>query len=151
MLRIPLPLVLRLLGSLALVLTTGGSVADAATPPQRSPSVVFILADDLGYGDLGCYGSTAITTPHLDRLAREGTRFTDAYAGAPVCAPSRAVLMSGLHGGHTRIRDNSPRVGGTPEVFAGGTEGGVRLSLTASDRTVAEWLRPAGYATGITG
>lgn len=144
-------LVLRLLGFHALLLTACGWLSGATTPTVRPPSVVFILADDLGYGDLGCYGSAAITTPHLDRLAREGTRFTDAYAGAPVCAPSRAVLMSGLHGGHTRIRDNSPRIGGTPEVFAGGTEGGVRLSLTASDRTVAEWLRTAGYATGITG
>lgn len=113
-------------------LTAAGPDAHAATSVARPPNIIFILADDLGYGDLGCYGSAAIATPYIDQLAREGTRFTNVYSGSPVCAPSRAVLMSGLHTGHTRIRNNSPRVGGTPEAFAGGAEGGVRLSLTAS-------------------
>lgn len=135
----------------ALALTVCSSLVGGPTRPVRSPNVIFILADDLGYGDLGCYGSKSIATPQIDRLAHEGTRFTDCYAGAPVCAPSRAVLMSGLHGGHTRIRDNSPRIGGDREAFAGGSEGGMRLSLTASDTTVAEWLRSASYATGIAG
>ncbi len=143
--------VLRLLGLCAAALTAAGPDAHAATSVARPPNIIFILADDLGYGDLGCYGSAAIATPYIDQLAREGTRFTDVYSGSPVCAPSRAVLMSGLHTGHTRIRNNSPRVGGTPEAFAGGAEGGVRLSLTASDRTVAEGLRAGGYATGISG
>lgn len=78
-------------------------------------------------------------------------RFTHAYAGAPVCAPSRCVLMTGLHTGHARIRDNNPIVGGEREPYAGGREGGIRLSLTPADHTVAELLRGAGYATGITG
>ncbi|HEY0863972.1 MAG TPA: arylsulfatase [Lacunisphaera sp.] len=119
--------------------------------PARTPNIILILADDLGYGDLGCFGSRAIATPHLDRLAREGTRFTQAYAGSPVCAPSRNVLLTGQHTGHTRIRDNSPQVGGTPEQFAGGREGGNRLSLEAGDFTVAQLLQARGYTTGLAG
>jgi arylsulfatase A-like enzyme len=94
---------------------------------------VFILADDLGYGDLGCYGQKVIHTPHLDRMAAEGLRFTDCYAGCTVCAPSRCVLMTGLHSGHARIRGN------------------LLVPLEPTDVTVAEVLRPAGYATGIVG
>ena len=143
--------VLQLLCLGAFLLSACVPLQCATTTPVLPPNLVFILADDLGYGDLGCYGSNAISTPNIDRLAREGTRFTAAYSGSPVCAPSRAVLMSGLHSGHTRIRNNSPSIGGTLETFAGGAEGGIRLSLTASDPTVAEWLRDGGYATGIAG
>ena len=71
----------------------------------RKPNVIFILSDDLGYGDLGCYGQTKIKTPNIDRLAAEGARFTQAYAGCTVCAPSRCALMTGLHTGHCYIRD----------------------------------------------
>src|SRR5690606_25019347 len=74
---------------------------------KRPPNIVFILADDLGYGDVGCYGQKAIQTPNIDRLAKEGTRFTDVYSGASVCSPSRCVLLTGLHTGHCRIRSNS--------------------------------------------
>src|SRR3954471_22384440 len=74
---------------------------------EERPNVVFILADDLGYGDLGCYGQKLIQTPNLDRMAAEGMRFTQFYAGAPVCAPSRAVLMTGLHVGHVSVRGNA--------------------------------------------
>lgn len=101
----------------------------------RRPNIVYILADDLGYGDLGCYGQQRIRTPNIDRLAAEGMRFTQAYAGATVCAPSRSSLMTGLHGGHTRVRDNIPH-----GVF-----------LEPDDRTVAEALKTAGYATGAMG
>ena len=73
----------------------------------ESPNVIFILADDLGYGDLGCYGQERIQTPTLDQMAREGMRFTDFYAGAPMCAPSRCSFMTGLHMGHARIRFNN--------------------------------------------
>ncbi|MHC4637105.1 MAG: arylsulfatase [Planctomycetota bacterium] len=114
----------------------------------RKPNIIFIMADDLGYGDLGCYGQKLIKTPSVDRLAVEGTLFTQCYAGATVCAPSRSVLMTGQHTGHTRIRDNSPKVGGTVEAFG---EGDRRLSLEAEDVTVAEVLKEAGYVTGITG
>ncbi|RPJ53221.1 MAG: sulfatase, partial [Acidobacteria bacterium] len=96
----------------------------------------------------GCYGQTRIRTPRIDRMAAEGTRFTACYSGSPVCAPSRNVLMTGLHTGHTRIRDNSPAFGGTPELYH---EGQRRLSLESSDVTVAEILKSAGYRTGITG
>ena len=98
---------------------------------ERPPNIVFIMADDLGLGDLGCYGQKIIRTPNIDRLAREGIRFTQAYAGCTVCAPSRSVLMTGLHMGHTSIRAN-----------AGGQ------SLEAKDVTVAQLLKQAGYKTG---
>jgi arylsulfatase A-like enzyme len=136
-----------LLALLAAVLV---SAAPAAEPPAR-PNIVFILADDMGYGDLGCYGSAMIQTPNLDRLATQGTRFTECYAGSPVCAPSRGVLLTGLHSGHGRIRDNNPQVGGELESFADGREGGVRLSFTRNDHTFAEALQAAGYATGAAG
>jgi arylsulfatase A-like enzyme len=105
-------------------------------PPVRhpnQPNIIFILADDLGYGDLGCYGQKKIRTPNLDRLAAEGMRFTQCYAGSTVCAPSRSVLMTGLHTGHTRIRGNAKR------------------ALLEEDLTVAEVLQAAGYRTGAIG
>src|SRR5262245_14262830 len=80
--------------------------ADSPAPAPRRPNIIFILADDLGYGDLGCYGQTKIKTPNLDKLAAEGMRFTDFYAGSTVCAPSRCALMTGLHCGHNTIRGN---------------------------------------------
>ena len=98
------------------------------------PNIVFIVADDLGYGHLGCYGQTKIRTPRIDRMAREGTRFTQFYAGACVCAPSRSVLMTGFHSGHTSVRVNG-----------GGT------ALRVEDRTVAEVLAGAGYSCGLFG
>ncbi|HRO71490.1 MAG TPA: sulfatase-like hydrolase/transferase, partial [Chitinophagaceae bacterium] len=73
---------------------------------QNTPNIIYIYADDLGYGELGSYGQQKIKTPQLDRLAKEGVRFTQHYAGAPVCAPSRAMLMTGKHAGHSYIRGN---------------------------------------------
>src|SRR5437016_5989995 len=90
---------------LLLILCFGGAAQSAETP--RKPNIIFILADDLGYGDLGCYGQKRIQTPNLDRMAAEGVRFTDFYAGSTVCAPSRCVLMTGLHTGHCYIRGNA--------------------------------------------
>lgn len=104
-----------------------------AAEPSARPNIILILADDLGYGDLGCFGQKRIKTPHLDRLAAEGLRFTDFYAGSTVCAPSRCVLMTGLHTGHCYIRGNS------------------KLNLRPDDVTMAEVLRGAGYATGLFG
>ena len=92
-----------------------------------------LLADDLGYGDLGCYGQKKIQTPNLDRLASQGMRFTDAYAGSTVCAPSRCALMTGKHTGHARIRGNA------------------RVDLQPEDITVAKVLKGAGYRTGLFG
>lgn len=110
------------------------------------PNIVFIMADDLGYGDLGCYGQTVIQTPNLDEMAREGMKFTQCYAGSPVCAPSRSVLMTGLHTGHTTVRGNFGQYG---VMGLGGKEG--RVPLEREDVTLAEVLKDAGYVTGITG
>jgi uncharacterized sulfatase len=73
---------------------------------EKRPNIIFIMADDLGYGDLGCYGQKAIRTPNIDQLAKEGMRFSQCYAGSTVCAPSRSVLMTGQHTGHTTVRGN---------------------------------------------
>jgi arylsulfatase A-like enzyme len=110
-----------------------------AAGAERRPNLVFLLADDLGYGDLGCYGQQKIRTPNVDRLAAEGMRFTQFYAGAPVCAPSRCTLLTGLHTGHAWIRDN----GELP------TEG--QRPIPASTVTLAEVLKSASYHTGIVG
>ncbi len=112
------------------------STAQAATPAQ--PNIIFIMVDDLGYGDLGCYGSTLIKTPHLDRMATEGLRFRQFYAGSTVCAPSRSVLMTGQHMGHTHVRGNA-------------NEDMSVQSLRERDITVAEVLKQAGYSTGLCG
>jgi len=93
----------------SLLLTGFAAWADTAAPrppAPRRPSIIFILADDLGYGDPGCYGSTQIKTPNLDRMASEGMRFTSCYAGSTVCTPSRAALMLGQHTGHLNLRGN---------------------------------------------
>src|SRR5680860_1115702 len=74
--------------------------------PSSKPNIIYILADDLGYGDLSCYGQQKFSTPNIDRLAEEGMRFTAHYSGSTVCAPSRSVLMTGLHTGHTTVRGN---------------------------------------------
>ena len=106
--------------------------------PRREPNIVLIVADDLGYGDLGSYGQGRILTPHLDALAAEGMHFTQFYAGSSICAPSRCCLMTGLHTGHARIRHNFAPTGD-------------RLGLRPNDLTVAELLKGAGYATAIFG
>lgn len=119
------------------LLAASGFVATAAASdgPSKRPNIIFIMADDLGYGDVGCFGQKKILTPNIDRLAAEGTRFTQCYAGSTVCAPSRSCLMTGTHGGHTRLRDNIPH-----GVF-----------LQPDDVTIAEVLKTAGYTTGAIG
>ena len=103
------------------------------------PNVIFVLADDLGYGDLGSYGQSVIQTPQLDRMAAEGLRFTQFYAGSTVCAPSRSVLMTGQHMGHTHVRGNAPGPDMSPQ------------SLRDSDVTVAEVAKSASYDTALFG
>jgi len=120
----------------------------AGNASERPPNIIFIMADDLGYGEVGVYGQRHIKTPYLDQMATEGMRFTQSYSGAPVCAPARDVLMTGRHTGHTQIRHNSAKVGGQLEAFG---EGNRRVSLNDNVTTVAEVLRQAGYVTGITG
>jgi arylsulfatase len=87
---------------------------------KKRPNIIFIMADDLGFGKLGCYGGKKILTPSVDRMAREGLRFTEAYAGHCVCAPSRSVLNTGQHTGHTRVRDNKCMTGGVKDEITGG-------------------------------
>jgi arylsulfatase A-like enzyme len=111
----------------------------AAAAPARRPNVVLIIADDLGYGDVGCFGQAKIATPNIDRLAAEGVRFTQAYAGATVCAPSRCCLMTGKHGGHAPIRGNRE----LPD------EG--QLPMPADTVTTARVMKRAGYATALIG
>lgn len=114
-------------------------VVSVGSAPQKRPNIIFILADDLGYAELGSYGQKKIRTPNLDRMAAEGMRFTQFYAGSPVCAPSRYVLMTGRHGGHAYIRDNK-------EVQPEG-----QWPIPAETLTVAELLKAKGYATGAFG
>ena len=111
----------------------------ASSALAAKPNLIWIMADDLGYADLGCYGQKVITTPNLDRMAKEGLRFTHFYSGATVCAPSRSVLMTGLHHGHTRIRGN-----------AGQKNPGAQ-ALKEGDVTVASVLKKAGYQTALIG
>lgn len=112
---------------------SAGSCVTAHKFPNARPNIIYILADDLGYGQLGCYGQRLIKTPYLDRMAAEGMRFTRHYAGSTVCAPSRGCLMTGLHTGHATVKNNS----GTP--------------LSAHDKTVLQLLKGNGYRTGVIG
>lgn len=114
---------------------------EAAQPGK--PNMVFILADDLGYGEVGAFGQRKIKTPHIDQLAREGMIFTQHYTGAPVCAPARCVLLTGKHLAHAEIRGN--RDSGNGEQFPG------QWPLTDEALTIAEILKESGYATGAFG
>jgi uncharacterized sulfatase len=130
---------------LAGCLVLAGSVnsAQAGTTASRPPNVIVLLADDLGYGDLGSYGHPVLRTPNLDQLAGEGQRWTSFYAAAPVCTPSRGSLLTG------RL---PPRIGlsapaGKPDVFFTFSTGGLPLG----EVTIPELLKPAGYATALIG
>lgn len=112
---------------------------------QRPPNIVLVLADDLGYGELGVYGQKRIHTPRIDRLAAEGMRFTQFYAGSTVCAPSRGALLTGFHTGHAYVRDNC-ELGG----FLDSEERG-QLALPLDQATVATALKGRGYATAAIG
>ena len=122
------------------------SAVSCSSPPGRSaenekkPSIIYIMADDLGWGDVGFNGQEKIRTPNIDRLAAEGIIFTRHYAGSPVCGPSRSVLLTGLHSGHAPIREN-------PAWAASG----IPVDLKPQDVTVAEELKRAGYVTGAVG
>jgi len=129
------------LGLGAAALALGTTRLDAAENPvsRKKPNIIYILADDLGYGHLGCYGQKEIRTPHIDRMAAEGIRFTDHYSGSTVCAPARCVLMTGLHTGHCFVRNNKalPVEGNVP--------------ITADSQTIAKVLKAAGYTTACVG
>lgn len=126
------------LAAAAALVVAAAHPAVGAVQPARPPNILLIHADDLGYGDLSVYGQVHFQTPSIDRLAREGARFTQYYAGSTVCAPSRAALMTGLHTGHTWVRGN------------GGAEIG-DVPLRDGDVTIAEVLKQAGYRTALVG
>lgn len=143
-LQIPAMMRMFVFAALALVTMLGSaqvappslSLTNAAgqrPPAPRRPNIILIVADDLGYGDLGCYGQTLIQTTNLDKMAAEGLRFTSFYAGSTVCAPSRCCLMTGLHTGHAFIRGNG------------------KQALRSSDLTISELLKNSGYHTGLVG
>jgi arylsulfatase A len=135
---------------LLLALLTGPSASvRAQTPAARPPNIILILADDLGYNEVGAYGQRKIRTPNIDRLAQEGVRLTDHYSGSPVCAPSRAVLLTGLHTGHAYIRDND-EMGFRGDVWRDPALEGQR-PLPAGTFTMASMLKRAGYATAAVG
>jgi len=123
----------------AVFLAVGSGQRGLCAETGRVPNIVLIMADDLGYGDLGCFGQREIETPQIDKLAAEGVRFTDHYSGSAVCAPSRCVLMTGLHTGHCYIRNNRPL------PFEG------NVPIPADSQTIAKLLRQAGYATACVG
>ncbi len=133
---------LQQLGTIAVsssVLSIGTTGCSKST---RRPNVIYILADDLGYGDLSCFGQTKFQTPHLDKMAAEGMILTDHYAGSTVCAPSRASLMTGFHTGHSWVRGN----------YETGPHGfGACLELRPEDVTITEIAKQQGYATGVFG
>ena len=118
---------------IALFVSLSDSLVRADPGKKAPPNIVFILADDLGYGDLGCFGQKQIQTPNIDKLAGEGIRFRQCYAGCTVCAPSRCCLMTGFHTGHARVRGNA------------------LVPLLPEDVTIAEILKKAGYTTALCG
>ncbi len=118
----------------------GGS-EDSSNPSRLAaskPNIILFLADDMGWGDAGCYGQEKIKTPYLDRMALNGIRFTNAYTASPVCAPARSGLMEGLHAGHTLVRNNQSRAK-------------ENVSFEPENYTMAEMLQEAGYKTGLFG
>ena len=135
------PLMPHLPHILAIVSLAVLAFAPVQAAPEK-PNIIYILADDLGYGDLACYGGKVIQTPRIDQMRTEGLKFTQHYSGSCMCAPTRAALMTGLHTGHARVRANSSHL-------KSGIES--RISLHDEDVTVAEVLKEAGYTTGVIG
>jgi len=123
----------------ALLLCSVCYSAKTSDRSNRPPNIIYILADDLGYGDLSCYGQTHFQTPNIDRLAEEGMTFTQHYAGNTVCAPSRCSLMTGMHTGHAVVRGNL-------EVQPEGQQ-----PMPADTYTMAHMLQQGGYVTGLFG
>lgn len=126
-------------GTIGLAVLLLGAALNSAASTATHPNIIFILADDLGYGDVGCYGQQLIPTPNIDRLAAQGMRFTQFYAGNTVCAPSRATLMTGLHNGHAPVRGNQ-------EVLPEG-----QAPMPVGTFTLAKLFQQAGYRTALVG
>ena len=130
-------------------------LAPAAWAKQvQRPNIIFIMCDDMGYGDLGCYGQPFIHTPNIDKLAQEGMRFTQAYAGSPVSAPSRACLMTGQHSGHTEVRGNKEYwTDSAPIKYGDNTDFSVvgQHPYSPDHIILPEVLRNNVYTTGLFG
>ncbi|HEC42994.1 MAG TPA: arylsulfatase [Bacteroides sp.] len=132
--------------ALLIILGSCGQGSEDKASPDRLPNIIFIMADDLGYAEAGCYGQSIIKTPAIDRISEEGMKFTRFYAGSPVCAPSRSVLMTGMHTGHTYIRDNGDPADRDPDLpFPG------QNPIPDSILTIAEIMKEQGYVTGCMG
>ena len=136
-------------GGVLAVGSTAAALVGGKPPISKRPNIVFILADDMGINDVSVYGQKHFSTPNIDKLAAEGLRFTDAYAGAPICSPSRCTLLTGLNSGHSRIRGNMALAGGI--LGHKGKEPVRRANLMPQDKTVADYLRAQGYHTGLMG
>ena len=148
--------ILTLMSTVACTATATNKAPENTTPPQSNtpPNILFILCDDMGYGDLGCYGQPFIRTPHIDTMANEGMRFTQAYAGSPVSAPSRASFMTGQHSGHCEVRGNKEYWKNVPIVLYGQNQ---EYSIVGqhpydSDHVILpEIMKDNGYTTGMFG
>ena len=144
------------MSTVACAATATNKAPENTTPPQSNtpPNILFILCDDMGYGDLGCYGQPFIRTPHIDTMANEGMRFTQAYAGSPVSAPSRASFMTGQHSGHCEVRGNKEYWKNVPIVLYGQNQ---EYSIVGqhpydSDHVILpEIMKDNGYTTGMFG
>ena len=134
--------------SIATALSAVPVLGKAKAP--KPPNIVLVMADDLGWKELGCYGQQKIRTPHIDKMAAEGMRFTQFYTGAPVCGPARCNLMTGKHGGHAYIRNNG-EMKASQYKLNGTTIYGGQTPLATKETTIAEILKAQGYATGCFG
>lgn len=130
--------VLKRFGAGTALLAAAGTICAAAPASEdgERPNIIFIMLDDMGYGDVGVYGQKHIQMPNVDRMAREGIRYTDVYAGSPICAPVRSTLMTGQHTGHTRVRGNAPNNDSEGAVICTGRNRGLRQPLLEEDTTV---------------
>jgi arylsulfatase A-like enzyme len=146
--------------NICLIVTAGSLLMGSCTSNQKGqektkPNIIFIMADDLGYGDLGCYGQQLIETPNIDKLATNGMRFTQHYSGSPVCAPSRCVLLTGMHSGHAYIRGNDEwrergEVWDYRAMIADSTLEGQR-PIPENTSTIGKLMQSEGYTTGMIG
>jgi len=151
MMKRSLALSLLVLGTMLIAV----SCANSSHEKKQKPNIIYILADDLGYGDLGVYGQKKIETPNIDELAKEGMKFTQHYAGAPVCAPSRSVLLTGKHLGHSLVRGNDEwakrgKVWNYRAVIADSTLEG-QFPIPAGTVTIGRLLQQGGYKTAVVG
>ena len=137
-----------------IILCGAGTLAALSAGAQSKPNIIYIMCDDLGWADVGCYGQQLIATPNLDRMAAEGMRFTQAYAGSPVSAPSRASFMTGQHTGHTHVRGNKEYWPGSGSVTYGSNTDYARVGqepYATNHVIIPEIMKAEGYTTGMFG